>query len=102
MTDKSRLRAIRIDLADVGPEGTDLRVFVNGRELFDEVLQQGPWSRTFAVGDSVQTDTVVVQLVSSTFQRRGRKYGVAVAGIWLLTEGLGDSTIVSRPSIKGR
>ncbi|MCZ6507350.1 MAG: sulfatase-like hydrolase/transferase, partial [Acidobacteria bacterium] len=83
--ENKRLRALRVELGAVGETGANLTIRVNHKTLGTFRIERAPWSRTFELGRSSFRGRVKIRLVSDTFMSNGRKYGVGVDGIWLLS-----------------
>lgn len=85
-------RALRVDLASTSPQGSHLRIFVNGSELFNGDSPAGSWSRNFGLSGLPLGQRATIELLSSTFRpsdmEKGnvdsRTLGVSVQSIRLL------------------
>jgi hypothetical protein len=86
------LKALRVDLASTGPGGTDLRILVNGQQLFAGNSPAGSWSRLLGLSAPPLGDRATVELRSGTFRPKdtipgsvdARKLGVLVQSVRLL------------------
>ena len=92
-------KALRVDLAFTGPEGTELTVLVNSEVLFHESLPSGRWSKTFSLAGRSFNNPLTLKLLSGTFVPREtykgsadrRTLGVMVEAITLLDSDSVDS-----------
>jgi hypothetical protein len=86
-------KAIKIDLASVGPRGTTIRVVVNGYELVNQKIPGGSWAQTLNLGDGPFKEQLTIELLSDTFvplevipgSTDQRTLGVYVSDIRLLS-----------------
>jgi hypothetical protein len=76
-------RLLRVEIRASGPDGTKLRIEVNGESVFDARIPAGEWAEEIDVSEMAPTDELTVRLVSETFQQNRKTLGVAVEGIWL-------------------
>ncbi len=77
----TRLREVRVALADLGPDKVQLRIILNRQILFDGEVTDAPWSVILPVQEVSAPVTIVLE--SDTSQRGRRQLGVALEGIWL-------------------
>lgn len=88
-----------ISIASTGPEGTSLRLVLNGSTLFDGELPPGPWASEFDVARLEVGSVAELEIISSTFvtgdaksDAEDKPMGVLVSGVMLL----GDDEGVAR------
>ena len=92
-------KALRVDLAFTGPQGTELKVLLNGDVLFHESLPPSRWSKTFSLAGRSFNQQLTIELLSDTFVPREttkgsvdpRTLGVMVKAITLLESDPVDS-----------
>jgi hypothetical protein len=102
LDEQNPLKALRVDLASSGPNGTTLKVLVDGEEIFDGSIPAGRWSKTFSLVGRPLKNQVTIELISDTFVPRKtiknspdtRTLGVAVEAITLLED---DQSLSGKP-----
>lgn len=90
-----RPRAVEINIADTGPNGTRLEVIVNGGSVFDDDLPAGQWSGSVPVELNESRTELVIELVTDTFvpnhldsrNEDDRELGVLLSSIIVRGEG---------------
>ena len=84
---------LRARLISKFPQGNNLRILINGRELFEGQIQQGEWRKTFDIAGMLTGDKLELEILSSVFQPNGlidsllrapRKIGVGIEEIALV------------------
>lgn len=66
-------RVLKIRLAQTGLQGTRLRILVNSREVFDQRVPPGAWSKDLALTEMNLGDHATIELLSDTFISRDRE-----------------------------
>ncbi len=98
-------QALRVDLASTGPQGTELKVLLNGDVLFQESLPPSRWSKTFSLAGRSFHKQLTLELLSDTFVPREttkgskdrRTLGVMVKAVMLLDSDSVDSLAEGAP-----
>jgi hypothetical protein len=84
-------QSLRIKIAHAAPEGSTLRLVLDGKELFAGPVPDGGWEREFSLEGLSFDGRTRVELESSSFVRdesveglpQPRIFGLALAGLWL-------------------